>query len=388
MRKFVLLAISLVIITFSAWGVLANKVEKAPDDKVLTALIHNTIITLNNANLTNNYAVFRELCADTLKKKTTTQTFATAFKSLRETGADLSQVVMFPPTLSEEPSISARGVLSLKGYYPTKPLQTQFKLGFIKQGDKWRLAKVTVALSKAKQNLSMTSSSGAKPTIEPWSTASTKSRNHPATSGDETDTKNPIQSTYRPTYQALSTQPIFGTNGHAKKSTDADDGATTTIMIEPMPRSKFSNEAAVKQKPEPQLPKQKVAHTGDADLHKSTVTEDSAPKLTQPAAETSPAKEQKTSNLQEPQTQTPVKTTAPVSVDKQEGEPTTQKSEMVRAPEPHDPNEIVVPLPIKAPEQLLANAPPTRVHKRPVVRKKKKKVAEPISLMSLIQGNF
>ncbi len=129
----------------------AQNQSKIPPAAKLTYLIQNSIAAINHANITGNYAVFRDLGAPNMIAHSSPSTLAEEYRAFRTNGIDLSPLLMITPKLTQEVMVNKEGVLTLVGYYPSKPLRTLFNLGYRNVAGRWRLEIMKLKLIEAKQ---------------------------------------------------------------------------------------------------------------------------------------------------------------------------------------------------------------------------------------------
>lgn len=115
-----------------------------PDDVRLILMIRNAVIALNQANITGNYTVLREMGTPTFQMTNNPARLAEIFANLRARKIDLSPIMVFNPKLSSAPALQDGQVLRLTGYFPTTPEQVQFDLAYQHSGDQWLLAGIAI----------------------------------------------------------------------------------------------------------------------------------------------------------------------------------------------------------------------------------------------------
>ena len=108
------------------------------DDKLLT-LICSTLLALNQANVTGNYSVFRELSAPGFQVGNSTGRLSETFAKFRNHHFDLSPIVLLQPKLVRKPEIDQRGMLRISGFFPTEPERVNFDLMYQFLDGQWRL---------------------------------------------------------------------------------------------------------------------------------------------------------------------------------------------------------------------------------------------------------
>ena len=113
--------------------------EQTISERMQVRLIKNALIALNQANVTGNYTVLRDLCSPELREKQKAADFALEFHSTHDRNRDMSFVMEMKPSLSQPPVFSADGRMRLVGYFPTRPLKLNYDLVFLKtvRGDWW-----------------------------------------------------------------------------------------------------------------------------------------------------------------------------------------------------------------------------------------------------------
>jgi hypothetical protein len=111
--------------------------------------IRSTLLTLNDANRSGNYTVLRDLAAPDFQAKNTAADLSQSFADLRRRNFDLFGAALLAPQLSAAPALDAEKRLRLTGFFPTRPLQISFDLGFQAVGGQWRLYSISVATPEA-----------------------------------------------------------------------------------------------------------------------------------------------------------------------------------------------------------------------------------------------
>jgi hypothetical protein len=136
-----------------------------PDDFKLVMLIKTTIIAVNQANLTGNYSVLRDLGTPAFQLSNNPSKLSDIFASLRQRNLDLSPILYFDPKLLKEPQLQENGVLRMTGFLPTAPEQINFDLAFEMFDGHWRLDGIALGASKpsaAKTSSNQTAPANAK----------------------------------------------------------------------------------------------------------------------------------------------------------------------------------------------------------------------------------
>ena len=110
-----------------------------PTDDVLLILIRATLIALNQANVTGNYTVLRDLGAPAFKENNSADKLAQVFASIRQRKLDLTLVLLVQPKLYRKPVITPKGLLRITGFFPTDREPINFDLLFQAVEGRWRL---------------------------------------------------------------------------------------------------------------------------------------------------------------------------------------------------------------------------------------------------------
>ncbi|MCJ8142008.1 hypothetical protein MKI84_03675 [Ancylobacter sp. A5.8] len=119
-------------------------VMQVPPPAVLLALLRGTLAAVNQANVTGNYSVLRDLGAPAFRENYNAAELADRFRPWRDNALDFAAILLLDAKLSRAPSIDKDGVLRLAGYFPTAPLRIGFDLGFQAIGGNWRLSTISV----------------------------------------------------------------------------------------------------------------------------------------------------------------------------------------------------------------------------------------------------
>ena len=141
----------------------------SPDDPRLLLMVRNAIIALNQANLTGNYSVLRDMGTPNFQMTNSSARLAEAFAALRARKLDISPIMLFNPKFAAPPSVQDGQVLRITGLFPTTPEQVNFDLAFQLFGDQWTLAGIAVNVAPPGEN----AQASAAPVSPPSRTAET-----------------------------------------------------------------------------------------------------------------------------------------------------------------------------------------------------------------------
>jgi hypothetical protein len=125
----------------------------SPDDPRLLLMVRNAIIALNQANLTGNYSVLRDMGTPNFQITNSSARLAEAFSTLRARKLDISPIMFFSPKFASPPLIQDGQVLRVTGVFPTTPEQVNFDIAFQLFGEQWMLAAIAVNVAPPGENV-------------------------------------------------------------------------------------------------------------------------------------------------------------------------------------------------------------------------------------------
>jgi hypothetical protein len=128
---------------------LPARATEMPSPAVLLALLRGTLSALNQANVTGNYSVLRDLGAPAFRDANSSAALADRFRMWRERKLDFAAVLLLDAQLARAPAIGPDGALRLSGHFPTAPLRVDFDLVYQPVGGNWRLAAIDADVSAA-----------------------------------------------------------------------------------------------------------------------------------------------------------------------------------------------------------------------------------------------
>lgn len=115
--------------------------------KQATVLARSTLLALQHANLTEDYAVLWRLAAPDFQKANPPARLAEIFTELRRRRLDLSIAAVTEPMWSTRPMIDGNGKLKLTGAFPARGGHLRFDLDYVPLQGLWRMTGVTVAFA-------------------------------------------------------------------------------------------------------------------------------------------------------------------------------------------------------------------------------------------------
>ena len=115
-----------------------TKAPAMPHVAELMVLLRSTLLAVNQANLTANYTVLRDLGTPDFQRKNSAVRLMDNFQSMRSRNIDIGPIAVLKANLVREPSIDANGSLRLTGFFPSQPEQVNFDLAFQMVDGRWR----------------------------------------------------------------------------------------------------------------------------------------------------------------------------------------------------------------------------------------------------------
>ncbi|MEQ8294603.1 MAG: hypothetical protein RIA08_20585 [Roseovarius sp.] len=122
-----------------AQGGTAQEAVPAPGRSETARLVWSTLIAVDHANRTGNYAVLRDLGAPDFRNANDPAKLAAIFASVRKRDLGLERVVLSNPVYTEEPGLTETGLFEVKGSFPARPEGVSFELYFQHVEGAWKL---------------------------------------------------------------------------------------------------------------------------------------------------------------------------------------------------------------------------------------------------------
>jgi hypothetical protein len=129
----------------------AAPLPNVPSDDVLLLLIRASLIALNQANVTGNYSVLRDLAAPSFKEANSPDKLAQIFANMRQRKLDLSSVLLIQPKLYRHAEVTPKGNLRITGFFPTESERINFDLMFQPVEGRWRLLGISANAVRPQQ---------------------------------------------------------------------------------------------------------------------------------------------------------------------------------------------------------------------------------------------
>lgn len=111
----------------------------------INTLIKSSLISLNQANQTNNYSVVRALGSPGFQNNNSEQDLSSIFTGIREAGLDFSAISEYEPVFTSDPVLDESNNLLVQGRFPTNP-NIEFSLLYQLVNGQFRIDTITVGI--------------------------------------------------------------------------------------------------------------------------------------------------------------------------------------------------------------------------------------------------
>ncbi|MGV3633366.1 MAG: hypothetical protein ACO1NY_03390 [Pseudorhodoplanes sp.] len=125
------------------WAVPAQA-QKAPPPEQQEVLIKTTLLTFNDANVTQNYNVLHAKLSKQFRDQFSPERLKEVFKPFVDQKIDIDLIAAKAPIPAKAADVDDRGVLSLSGHFDTKPSHVFYDLGYVMSDGEWKPIKINV----------------------------------------------------------------------------------------------------------------------------------------------------------------------------------------------------------------------------------------------------
>lgn len=150
-RLFPLLSLIVALLALSA-ATPAPAEDKVPNAQLQEILIKTALLTLNDANITGNYAVLHAKLAKPFRDQFSPDRLKQIFKPFADQKLDYGLIAAKQPLASSESIIDKRGALILRGYFDTRPSRLTYELDFLPSEGEWKPIKLNVNIKPVEGN--------------------------------------------------------------------------------------------------------------------------------------------------------------------------------------------------------------------------------------------
>jgi hypothetical protein len=118
--------------------------QKAPDKLAQEVLIKTTLLTFNDANVTQNYSVLHAKLSKQFREQFPPERLKEVFKPFVEQKIDFDIIAAKSPIAAKEAEVDDRGVLALVGHFDTTPSHVFYDLAYVRSDGEWKPIKINV----------------------------------------------------------------------------------------------------------------------------------------------------------------------------------------------------------------------------------------------------
>ena len=115
-----------------------------PSDDDQDIMIRSTLMTFNDANMTNNYAVLYAKASKQFQTQITQEKMQTAFEAFRKNELFFEDVVTADYASYEKATIDGEGALVLAGVFKTDDMQVKYRIRYVQNNKVWKLLGINV----------------------------------------------------------------------------------------------------------------------------------------------------------------------------------------------------------------------------------------------------
>src|SRR5215813_13608363 len=115
-----------------------------PDDDDQDVLIRTTLMTFNDANMTNNYAVFHAKASTEFQGQFSPEKIQAACETFRAKELLFEDVVAADYASYDKATFDNEGALVLAGVFKTDDMEVKYRLRFIQNNHVWKMLGLNV----------------------------------------------------------------------------------------------------------------------------------------------------------------------------------------------------------------------------------------------------
>lgn len=114
-------------------------IAPVPTELEMAKLIWSTMIAVEQANVSGNYSVLRDMAAPSFQQLNDPTRLAQIFAPIRASRIDLSNTLLLAPTYVGTPQQIENGAFGVRGYFGLRPTAVGFELYYQWVNGRWRL---------------------------------------------------------------------------------------------------------------------------------------------------------------------------------------------------------------------------------------------------------
>jgi hypothetical protein len=142
---------AVIMLLTMAVGAPAFAATQIPDDDEQDVLIRTTLMTFNDANMTNNYAVFWAKASKELQTQIPVEKLQSSFEQFRSKELFFEDVVTADYDSYEKATLDKDGALVLIGVFKTDDMEVKYRLRFVQNNKIWKVLGINVDATRKKQ---------------------------------------------------------------------------------------------------------------------------------------------------------------------------------------------------------------------------------------------
>ncbi len=135
---------ALIAATICALWAVPAQAQKPPDPPAQEVLIKTTLLTFNDANVTQNYSVLHAKLSKQFRDQFPPERLKEVFKPFVDQKIDIDLIAAKTPIPDKAAAVDDRGVLSISGHFDTKPSHVFYDLGYVMSDGEWKPIKINV----------------------------------------------------------------------------------------------------------------------------------------------------------------------------------------------------------------------------------------------------
>jgi hypothetical protein len=120
-------------------------------EEAILVAVRSTLIALDQANVTGNYTVLRDLGAPGFSANNSAADLSRIFANIRQQKLDLTPIALMEPKYSMGPLIDGQNLLRVGGTLAAIPTALKYELAFQLVNDRWRLFGINLQPEAASQ---------------------------------------------------------------------------------------------------------------------------------------------------------------------------------------------------------------------------------------------
>ncbi|MFL6530903.1 MAG: hypothetical protein ACJ8KX_10575 [Chthoniobacterales bacterium] len=124
-----------------------SAVPKVPPPAELKTLARDSLLQFNDAVQAKDFTTFHKKISNLWREQITPDQLLKAFGSFIEQNMNIASIATVDPVFEPAPAIDSDGVLTVQGYYATKPNKVTFRLKYYNESGAWKLIGVKLDAS-------------------------------------------------------------------------------------------------------------------------------------------------------------------------------------------------------------------------------------------------